>query len=220
MFTGIIETVGRLLAVESSGRDRRFTIATGRIDATLLRLGDSVAVNGVCLTVERLGQGQFEADISAETLHHTTLGRLKSGDAVNLEQALTLSTRLGGHLVSGHVDGVGEVLSIEADGRSQRLRVGAQGDILRYLAPKGSVAIDGASLTVTGVDTASFSLNIVPHTAAETTLNRLRSGSWVNIEVDLVARYLERLLYPSTEVTDNKASMTEAFLATNGYWRP
>jgi riboflavin synthase len=157
-------------------------------------LGDSIAVSGVCLTVVKLNGSGFVADVSGETLRRTILGRLAVNDAVNLEKALTLETRLGGHLVSGHVDGIGTVSARSADSRSVQFTIRAPDELARYIAAKGSITVDGVSLTVNTVNGAEFTLNIVPHTLDETTLNEYRPGRELNLEVDLVARYLERLL--------------------------
>jgi riboflavin synthase len=169
-------------------------VRTGKLDLADVTAGDSIAVSGVCLTAVALPGDGFWADVSGETLARTTLGEVKTGAAVNLEKALTPTTRLGGHLVSGHVDGVGTVLTRHDDGRSVRLRVQAPAQLARYIAEKGSVTVDGVSLTVNGVTGATFDLNIVPHTLSETTIGECSPGRRVNLEVDLIARYLERLL--------------------------
>lgn len=193
MFTGIIEALGKMDAVSDHGQDRRLRIsAPGYFGEA--RLGDSVAVNGVCLTAVSLTPDSFEADVSAETLALTTAGRWQIGQAVNLERALTPSKPLGGHLVSGHVDGVGHLCTQREDARSLRMEFEAPAALARYIARKGSICIDGISLTVNAVSAATFSVNIVPHTAQHTTLGLLKPGDAVNLEVDLIARYLERLL--------------------------
>ena len=194
MFTGIIETLGTIAALEPRGGDLRLKVRAPEMDLGDTRLGDSIAVNGVCLTVTELNGGQFGADVSRESLSVTTLGDLGVGDRVNLEQALTLNTRLGGHLVSGHVDGVGELLAMQPDARSTRVQFRAPDALARYIAAKGSITIDGTSLTVNGVDGATFDVNIIPHTWDMTRFSVYRVGSRVNLEVDLVARYLERLV--------------------------
>lgn len=194
MFTGIIQSVGRLAASEDRGRDRLLRIACPGLDLGGTRLGDSIAVNGVCLTAVSVSGEEFVADVSGETLACTTLGRLAPGAAVNIEPALTPATPLGGHLVSGHVDGVGELLARADDARSVRMRFRVPDALSRYVARKGSVCIDGVSLTVNEVDHAEFTVNLVPHTLQQTTLSDFTPGRAVNIEVDLVARYLERLL--------------------------
>ncbi|MBI2383169.1 MAG: riboflavin synthase [Gammaproteobacteria bacterium] len=194
MFTGIIEKVGRIVATEDRGGDRRIVVEAGALlDAA--RPGDSIAVNGVCLTAVELRGGCFVADMSRETLSATTAGRWQAGTAVNLEPALTPAKPLGGHLVSGHVDGVGTLLDRQEDARSWRLRFGLPAELARYVARKGSVAVDGVSLTVNDVEgSRSFGVNIVPHTLQHTTLGLLNPGDPVNLEVDLIARYLERLI--------------------------
>lgn len=194
MFTGIVESLGRIAAIEAVGGDRRmqFVATDGYLDA--VQLGDSVAVNGVCLTVvQRLPQG-FAADLSCETLNVTTAADWRSGQRVNLEKALTAGKPLGGHLMSGHVDGVGRLVELSEDARSWRLRLLAPTALAPYIARKGSIAIDGISLTVNDVDGAEFGVNIIPQTFAHTTLGGARQGDAVNLEVDLIARYVERLL--------------------------
>jgi len=194
MFTGLVQAVGRLEAAERRGGDLRLRIGTGTLDLGGLQLGESIAVNGVCLTVVEAGAAHFEADASNETLALTTLGRLEAGAPLNLERALLPTTRLGGHLVAGHVDGLGRVLAIADDGRSQRWRFAAPPALLRYVAAKGSICVDGVSLTVNAVDAEGFEVNLVPHTLAHTAFAATRAGAAVNLEVDLIARYAERLL--------------------------
>jgi len=194
MFTGIIESIGKIAKMEKRGGDVRLHIATGKLDLSDVALGDSIAVNGVCLTAVVLPGDGFVADVSNETLSLTSLGQLSAGSPVNLEKALTMSTRLGGHLVSGHVDGLGEVIAKSEDARSIRFTVKAPDELAKYIAHKGSVTVDGTSLTVNAVKGAEFELNIVPHTAQETIMSEYEVGRKVNLEVDLVARYLERLL--------------------------
>lgn len=194
MFTGIIEAKGQVTGIEEIGGDRRFEIGLGNIAQSDVRLGDSVAINGVCLTAVAFGNHSMFADVSLETLRCTTLGELSVGEAVNLEMALLASSRLGGHMVSGHVDGVGEVKSRSSDARSERIEFTAPSDISRYIAAKGSICVDGVSLTVNEVTGDVFAVNIVPHTLEETNLGRCQAGVKVNLEIDLIARYLERLL--------------------------
>jgi riboflavin synthase len=216
MFTGIIEAVGRIAALERHGVDARVHIDTGKLDMRDVRLGDSIAVSGVCLTVIGQGARDFSADVSGETLTRTKLGGLSVGASVNLEKALTPATRLGGHLVSGHVDGVAELVARHGDGRSLRLRFRAPADLSRYIAAKGSICIDGVSLTVNAVQGRELDVNIVPHTLAETTLGGLRAGDPVNIEVDIIARYLERLLL-GERAAEPSSRISEAFLGEYGF---
>jgi riboflavin synthase len=194
MFTGIIQDVGRIRSVEECGGDVRLGIAVDQLDLSRQRSGDSIAVAGVCLTVIALAPPAFFADVSRETLRLTTLGEIAVGRRVNLEPALRAGDPLGGHLVSGHVDGIATVLERSGDARSQRLRLRAPAELARYVARKGSVALDGVSLTVNAVADADFDINLVPHTLAVTTLDELAPGARVNIEIDTMARYAERLL--------------------------
>ena len=200
MFTGIIETLGHIAALERRGGDLRLTIACANstgIWADPLRLGESIAVSGVCLTVVAFDMEGFSADVSTETLARTTLGGKNIGDAVNLERALLPTTRLGGHLVAGHIDGVGEVLAIADDARAQRWRFRAPVELMRFIAEKGSIAIDGTSLTVNAVGPDWFEVALIPHTIAHTTFASTGQGAPVNLEVDLIARYVERLMAAS-----------------------
>jgi len=194
MFTGLIEGVGTLAALEIRGGDARLRIAVGTLPFAGVLLGESISVNGVCLTVVAFDDGSFEADASNETLALTTLGALPVGRALNLERAMLPTDRLGGHLVSGHVDGVGKVRATWDDARAQRWSFAAPAPLLRYIAEKGSVCVDGVSLTVNAVDAEGFEVALVPHTLAHTAFAETRVGDDVNLEVDLVARYVERLL--------------------------
>ena len=202
MFTGIVSAQGALQEKIDMGGDSRLTIGCGSLDLQGSREGDSIAVSGVCLTMIEPGESGFLADVSKETLKLTTLGNLEPGLPVNLELALALEDRLGGHMVSGHVDGMGHLLSRRQDARSERFEFELPGDIVRYVARKGSITIDGVSLTVNDVNGAWFSVCLIPHTLEATTLGVLRSGDAVNIEVDLIARYLERLVDPELQMTD------------------
>jgi len=217
MFTGIIQAVGRVAALDRKGSDLRARVATSDLDLANVALGDSIAVNGVCLTAVELQGDGFWADVSQETLARTTFGALRVGDPVNLEKALTPSTALGGHLVSGHVDGIGEVLERGDQGRSVRFRVRAPDGLARYIAEKGSICLDGISLTVNAVDGASFELNIVPHTLERTTLGSAQPGSRVNLEVDIIARYLERLLLGEAAAQPAGSGLTRELLARHGF---
>ncbi|RZO79198.1 MAG: riboflavin synthase [Halieaceae bacterium] len=194
MFTGIIQAVGRIAQIESGEQDIRLRIKTGKLPLAEVSLGDSIASSGVCLTVTELPGDGFWADVSPETLSLTTLGTKGVGDAVNLETSLTLNTPLGGHLVSGHVDGVGRIESVTEDARFWRVRVAAPEKLARYIAMKGSICVDGTSLTVNQVEGASFELTIIPQTWEETVFSEYQAGSPVNLEVDVIARYLERLM--------------------------
>lgn len=216
MFTGIVEAIGEVTLREARGGDVRLGIATGKLDRADVKLGDSISVNGICLTVVELMGGGFLADVSGETLARTTLGRWQIGDRVNLEKALTPTARMGGHLVSGHVDGVGTVVDRRNEGRSVRFRIEAPKGLARYIAEKGSVCLDGVSLTVNSVSGAVFDLNIVPHTLTVTIIGDYRAGHAVNIEVDLIARYLERLLL-GERASDPAGSITQELLARHGF---
>lgn len=216
MFTGIIQAVGKIAAIEQKGGDARLRVDTGGLDMSNVNTGDSVAVSGVCLTAVEHSASGFTADVSGETLSRTTLGQRRVSDAVNLEKALTLGTPLGGHLVSGHVDGVGTVVSREAEARSVRFRFQAPDTLARYIAEKGSICVDGVSLTVNAVNGAQFDVNIVPHTLAQTTLDSFRPGSKVNLEVDLLARYLERLML-GEGAAKSGSTVTREFLAQHGF---
>jgi riboflavin synthase len=194
MFTGIVQGTGTVNAVQARGGDVALDIAPGRLSLRDTKTGDSVAVSGVCLTITELGDTRFAVDVSRETLAYTTLGALEPRQPVNLELALRAGDPLGGHLVSGHVDGVGALVTRRQDGRSWRLQFEVPRDLARYVAPKGSICIDGVSLTVNEVDGARFDVNVIPHTLDVTTLGALEPGARVNIEVDLIARYLQRLV--------------------------
>ena len=217
MFTGIIQAIGTVAAADDKGGDLKLTINTGKLDLADVELGDSIAVNGVCLTAVELTGSGFVADVSTETLEHTSIGGLSIGSEVNLEKALTPTTRLGGHLVSGHVDGLGEVLSRHDDARSVRFTIKAPDELAKYIAHKGSITVDGVSLTVNAVSGAEFELNIVPHTIQETIIKHYQAGSRVNLEVDLIARYLERLVLGDKAADKNAPGISMAFLAENGF---
>lgn len=218
MFTGIIEAIGEITAVEPKGGDIRLRVNSRELDLADVALGDSIATNGVCLTVVELPGDGYWADVSVETIDNTTVASWKVGQRVNLEKALTPETRLGGHMVSGHVDGVGEVLSHQRDGRSERFRLRAPKALAKYIAHKGSITIDGVSLTVNAVDGDEFELNIVPHTLEKTVMGTYIQGSKINLEVDVIARYLERLLQgdKAAEGT-NSEGVSLAFLQENGF---
>jgi riboflavin synthase len=231
MFTGIVEAVGRVASVQPRQGDLRLQIATGDLDLGDVALGDSIATNGVCLTVSELSGNGFWADLSVETLQHSTLRDVAVGTAVNLERALLASSRLGGHIVSGHVDGVGQVMARQELARALCFTIAAPEHLARYISHKGSICVDGVSLTVNAVRGAEFDLTLVPHTVKETIICSYRVGSRVNLEVDLIARYLERLLlgekaaqagYSGKADAGGKANNPEAglslaFLAKHGF---
>jgi riboflavin synthase len=217
MFTGIIEAIGSISAIEPRGGDTRLRIATGKLDLSDVQLGDSIAVNGVCLTAVDLPGDGFWADVSGETMEKTTLTQLQIRQRVNLEKALTPTTRLGGHLVSGHVDGIGEVIARKPAARSVQFSIRTQDDLARYVAHKGSICVDGISLTVNAVSGAVFELNIVPHTLQETIMDEYQPGRQVNLEVDLIARYLERLLLGEHAADPNVQGVSRELLAEYGF---
>lgn len=211
MFTGIIQALGKIERSEPSDGDIRLTIACGDLDMTQVQVGDSIAVNGTCLTAIELPGQSFVADVSVETMEKTSLGQLAVGSPVNLETALTLSTALGGHLVSGHVDGLATLVEMKAEARSIRYQFEVEPAIQHYIAVKGSVTVDGTSLTVNSVEGNRFDVNIVPHTQQKTVFQYYQAGSRVNIEVDIIARYLERLLQGRA---DNTAAENQQLVET------
>ncbi|NIR28684.1 MAG: riboflavin synthase [Gammaproteobacteria bacterium] len=198
MFTGIIQAVGTVTAMEPHGDDMRIYIDPGKLLLSDVAVGGSIAVNGACLSATEVTETGFAADVSRETLTRTTCGELTAGARVNLEKPLTPSTALGGHLVSGHVDGTGTVRARRHEGRSVGLRITAPQRLMRYIAEKGSICVDGVSLTVNAVEDDGFEVNIVPHTLQATTMGEYAAGRRVNLEVDIIARYLERLLTGET----------------------
>lgn len=222
MFTGIIEAVGQVTASQSKQGDIRLRVNTGKLDLSDVKLGDSIATNGVCLTVVELPGDGFWADVSKESIAHTNITDWKSGKLVNLEQALTLATRLGGHMVTGHVDGLGTILSRNEDARSVRFKIKASAELSKYIAAKGSITVDGVSLTVNAIEDATagatiFDLNIVPHTVQETVIKGYQVGHTVHLEVDVIARYLERMMQQTND--QPKSGISQAFLAQNGFWK-
>lgn len=216
MFTGIIESVGKIESIEDKGGDARVWIQTARMDMSDVQLGDSIAMNGVCLTAIELREDAYCADVSGETLSLTSLKQLKEGSQVNLEKALTPNTRLGGHMVSGHVDGLGKVIERYDDARSVRFVIESPRSLAKYIAVKGSITVDGVSLTVNKLDGCQFELNIVPHTLQETIMQSYQAGSEVNLEVDLIARYLERLML-GEKAAEPGSKISQSFLAENGF---
>jgi riboflavin synthase len=214
VFSGLVKGIGQVAARTSRGADVRFVVELGSAAIAPLAVGGSVAVNGVCLTAVAVTPSSFTADVSAATLAVTTLGRLAVGAKVNLEPPLKAGDPLDGHIVTGHVDGVGEVVTVEAAGTSKRLVVAVPTELARYIAQKGSVAVDGVSLTVNAVAGAQFEVNVIPHTQSVTVIGGYARGTAVNIEIDMLARYLERLIQP-----DLGGGIDLAFLRTHGYAR-
>ncbi len=217
MFTGIIQAVGKITHIEKTPDSQRITVNTSNLNLSNTQLGDSIAVNGVCLTAITLTEKSFCADVSNETIACTTLSRLSSGSPVNLEKALTPTTHLGGHLVSGHVDGIGTITARWQDGQSIRFTIKAPAELAKYIATKGSICIDGVSLTVNSVNGAEFALNIVPHTLQETIIGNYKIDTHVNLEVDLIARYLERLMLGQKAAIPNSTGITNALLQEHGF---
>jgi len=215
MFTGIIESIGHIKKIDPVGGDMRLSVDAGTLDMSDVKLGDSIAVNGVCLTAIEFDGHFFAADVSNETINLTSLKDIVVGSEVNLEKALLPTTRLGGHLVSGHVDGLGEVISIKEESRSVRLIIRAPEDLKHYIAMKGSICIDGTSLTVNKITNADFEINIVPHTQQQTVIKNYKPGTKVNLEVDLIARYLERLL--TRQDSDAEKGVTLETLVKAGF---
>ena len=216
MFTGIIQAVGEVAALQSRNGDLRVRIRSGKLDLADVQLGDSIATSGVCLTVVELPGDGYAVDVSRESLAFTTIGQWQVGAPVNLEKAMLPTTRFGGHIVSGHVDGIGEIVSRQVDARSIRFSVRAPAELAKYIAHKGSICVDGVSLTVNAVNGTDFELNIIPHTAQETTFASYAVGSRVNLEVDVIARYLERLLQ-GDKAAARSDGITAAFLAEHGF---
>ncbi len=216
MFTGIIEAVGEIRDLTPCGGDLRVVVGCGDLNMGAVALGDSIAVNGVCLTVVEFNANSFTADVSSETVTCTTVAGLTVGSPVNLEMAMLPTTRLGGHLVSGHVDGVGEIKRRWSDARSERFRIQAPDELAKYIAAKGSICVDGISLTVNAVDDNEFELNIVPHTLTATTMGSYQAGQKMNLEVDIIARYLERLL--SSSADSASPGITRELLKSRGFF--
>ena len=212
MFTGIIKAKGTLHYLQVRDEDIRLRFLSPGLDWTSFEPGESISVNGVCLTAVKVHEGGFDSDVSLETLNVTALGGLPEASEVNLEPAICIGERLGGHLVTGHVDCVGKIVAQEKDARSVRLQIGVPSDFYRYIARKGSVTVDGVSLTVNSVSEKVFGVNIIPHTAEVTIIDNYRIGTHVNVEIDLIARYLERLF-----LLEDKPGMTKDFLREHGY---
>ncbi|MDN5511641.1 MULTISPECIES: riboflavin synthase [unclassified Acinetobacter] len=217
MFTGIIESLGKVESLQSVGGDVRLRIGTN-LDMSDVHLGDSIATNGICLTVIEWGENWYAADVSRESLNRTTLGNWKVGQRVNVEKAMLPTTRFGGHIVSGHVDAVGEITLVREDARSIYYEVTAPAEIAKYLAEKGSVTVDGISLTINHLRGNIISLNLIPHTAERTNIGTWKTGAKVNLEVDVLARYIERLMLGDKAADTNEQSkISMAFLAENGF---
>ncbi len=217
MFTGIVEEKGKILAVKKSATSMILKIDASKIFSDL-KIGDSVATNGVCLTVTSLNNKSFTVDVTNETVKKTNLINLKIGDYVNLERALCLNTRLGGHIVSGHIDGIGKIINIKQDDIAHIYTIKTKSAITKYIIKKGSIAIDGISLTVVDVDDDSFKLSVIPHTLANTILVHKKVGSTVNIENDLMAKYIEQLIFNSNKkMNENSSKIDMKFLLENGF---
>lgn len=215
MFTGIVVAIGTIADIEAKQGDCRFKIEVAQLPIVQIQIGDSVAVNGVCLTATSIADNYFCTDVSRATLSHTTLQIAKVDTPVNLELALTPTTRMGGHFVSGHVDGVGTIIAINTDARSYRFVIEVAVQLQKYIAKKGSICIDGISLTINAVKGSQFAVNIVPHTMQATTLAQLKIGNQVNLEVDLLARYMETLMQGQTQQTES--NITETLLQKSGF---
>ncbi|MEQ3493049.1 riboflavin synthase [Vibrio sp. SSH13-20] len=216
MFTGIVEAVGKLTAITPKGEDITVTVEVGKLDMSDVKLGDSIATNGVCLTVVDFGSNYYSADLSLETLNKTGFAAYQVGDKVNLEKAMLPTTRFGGHIVSGHVDGVGVIVERNQVGRAIEFWVEMPAEISKYVAEKGSITVDGISLTVNDLRKNGFKLTIVPHTSEETTIDQFQVGHKVNLEVDVLARYMERLLQGQKEESQ-QSRITMDFLQQNGF---
>jgi len=219
MFTGIIEAIGTISTLNDLGDNFRLVVHTGKLDMSDVHLGDSIATSGVCLTVVDKGADYYAADVSAETIKYTGFANYKVGHKVNLEKAMRADSRFGGHIVSGHVDGVGTVEAINEHSNYVEIWVKAPAELAKYIAHKGSITIDGVSLTVNEVNGASFMLWLIPHTLKETVIGGYKPGTQINLEVDLVARYLERLLQGDKAAEPAKKDISMAFLAENGYMK-
>ncbi|GAL22463.1 riboflavin synthase eubacterial/eukaryotic [Vibrio maritimus] len=216
MFTGIIEAVGTLKAITPKGEDISVTVEVGKLDMGDVKLGDSIATNGVCLTVTDYSETSYQADLSVETLNKTGFADYRVGDKVNLEKAMLPTTRFGGHIVSGHVDGVGEIVDRQHVGRAIEFWVQMPSELSKYVAEKGSITVDGISLTVNDLRKDAFKITIVPHTTEETTIDHFQVGRKVNLEVDVLARYMERLLNAQAQ-SEPESRLTMEFLQQNGF---
>ena len=218
MFTGIIEAIGHVKSIKHHAKDITITMDAGDLDLSDVKLGDSIAHNGVCLTVTKLQESGFDVDLSVETLKRSGFAAIKTGFAINLEKAMQMNDRFGGHIVSGHVDGLGEITSITQLGSAVEYWVKAPDDLAKYIAQKGSITVDGISLTTNDIDGASFKLTIIPHTIQQTIMRDYQVGTLVNLEVDVIARYLERLMLGKQAAnTDEKKESTMDLLARSGF---
>ncbi|MCR4943795.1 MAG: riboflavin synthase [Clostridium sp.] len=216
MFTGIVEEIGVVLNIQKGEKSTSLLIEAKKVIENT-KVGDSICTNGVCLTVTRITDNYMDVDVMPETLRRTDLGKLQVGSKVNLERALTLNSRLGGHIVSGHIDGVGTISHIEREDNAIWFKIDAPMDILRYIVEKGSITVDGISLTVAYVDEKSFKVSIIPHTAEETILITKSVGEEVNLECDILAKYIEKLIKPKEEVKSSISEIDEKFLIENGF---
>lgn len=219
MFTGIIEEIGHIEAIEKGNRSAKLVIAANKILQDI-QLGDSIAVNGICLTACRIAKSNFTADVMAETMNRSNLGNLKKGSAVNLERAMPANGRFGGHIVSGHVDGIGTIIDFKKDENAVWVTIKTNANLLKYIVEKGSIAIDGISLTVAYVDDSCFKVSIIPHTADETILLHKKTGDSVNLECDIIGKYVEKLLYYNQQQQTeqkNQKGITLEFLQQNGF---
>ncbi|NLK93584.1 MAG: riboflavin synthase [Clostridiales bacterium] len=214
MFTGIVEEVGIVEEIINQEEKSFISIKCSKVLENT-KIGDSISTNGVCLTVIKIGKDYFQADVMGETLNRSNIGRLKNGSKVNLERALTLTSRLGGHVVSGHIDGVGEIVDIKKEEISTWITIKASNEILKYIVEKGSISINGVSLTVAYVDEVIFKVSIIPHTSYETNLIMYRVGEQVNLECDILGKYVEKLIRNNKD--ENKCNITEDFLISNGF---
>ena len=218
MFTGIIEELGIIQEIKKGSKSSKLLIKANKVLENT-KIGDSICTNGVCLTVASLKTNSFEADVMAETLRRSNLGDLKVGSKVNLERALSLQSRLGGHIVSGHIDGTGEIISLIKEDNATWVTIKTINNILRYIVLKGSITIDGISLTVAYVDDKSFKVSIIPHTSQETTLLNKTNGDTVNLECDVISKYVEKLMgLKPVDKCNKSASITEDFLKINGFF--
>jgi riboflavin synthase len=218
MFTGIVEAVGKIIAIKNNEKDMTITVNAGELDMSDVKLGDSIANNGVCLTVTALHADGFNADVSHETIKLSGFSSIKTGFMVNLEKAMQMNDRFGGHIVSGHVDGVGQITAISALGNAVEYWIKAPNELAKYIAKKGSITVDGISLTVNEVDGANFKLTIIPHTISQTIMQQYAVGTQVNLEVDVIARYLERLMLGEHASEPNKKQQsTMELLAKSGF---